>query len=93
VKNKIKVEGLICNTYLVVEALIFFSYYFDSHIETRHIHVARNEEITTDHIQDEPLLSICNVRGRILGKIQTRFLTFKEFKAATNYILLNCEEM
>jgi hypothetical protein len=93
VKNTATVEGSICNTYLVEEASTLFSYYFGSHVQTRHTRVARNEEIATDQTVDEHSLSICVSRDRPLGKVQTRFLTSEEFKAATNYILLNCEEV
>jgi hypothetical protein len=93
VKNKARVEGSICNAYLVEEALTFVSYYFESYVQTRHTHVARNEEITTDQTADEYLLSIYVSRGRPLGKFWTRFLTSDEFKAATNYMLLNYNEV
>jgi hypothetical protein len=87
------VEGSVCNAYLVEESSTFFSYYFESHVQTRHTYIARNEEFTTDHSGDEQLLSVCNARGKALGSIQTRFLTSEELKVATNYILLNFEEV
>jgi hypothetical protein len=59
VKIKARVVGSICNAYLIEEASTFFSYYFDSHVQTRHACVARNEEIVTDYIADEHFLSIC----------------------------------
>jgi hypothetical protein len=71
VKNKASVEGSICNAYLVEEVSTFFSYYFDSHVQTRHIRVARNEEIATDQTADEHLLLIFGSRERSLGKIRT----------------------
>jgi hypothetical protein len=52
-----------------------------------------NEEFITNHSGDEQLLSVCNVRGRALGSIQTRFLTSEKLKVATNYILLNCKKV
>jgi hypothetical protein len=58
VKNKTRVEGSICNAYLVEEVSAIFSYYFDSHVQTWHIRVARNEEIAIDHTADKHLSSI-----------------------------------
>jgi hypothetical protein len=92
VKNKARVEGSICNAYLVEESSTFFSYYFGPDVETRHTNVHRNEEFSTQG-EEEHLLSVCNIRGSSLGSIQTRFLNGAELRVATNYILLNCEEV
>ena len=44
-KNKACVEGSICNAYLVEEALLFFSYYFEENVHTRHKKVLRNNDV------------------------------------------------
>jgi hypothetical protein len=93
VKNKTRVEGSIYNAYLVEESSTLFSYYFSSHVQTRHTYVARNEEFSINHSEEEHLLSVYSARGRALGNIQTRFLISEELRVATNYILLNCEEV
>lgn len=95
VKNKARVEGSICNAYLVEEASTFFSYYFEPHVQTRHTSIARNEEgeTMTTNLGNESVLSICNIHCRKFGKIQTRYLSPEEYKVAMNYILLNCDEV
>ena len=44
VNNKAKVEGLICNAYLVEEASNFCSYYFEPHVYTEAQRVPRNDD-------------------------------------------------
>ena len=44
VRNKAKVEGSICNAYLVEEASSFCSYYFEDHVNTKHRNVPRNDD-------------------------------------------------
>jgi hypothetical protein len=58
VKNKARVERSICNAYLVEESSNFFSYYFGPDVQMRHTNVARNEEFSTDHPEEEHLLSM-----------------------------------
>lgn len=92
-KNKAKVEGSICNAYLVEEASSFCAHYFEPHVNTRHRKVPRNDD-TVEHM-DEHLgnLSIFTHSGRPLGKGKVRYLTEQEFQAAQMYILLNCIEV
>jgi hypothetical protein len=93
VKNKEMVEGSICNAYLVEEASTFFSYYFEDYVQTVYTLSARNEDVATTLAKDAQLLSICVPRERSLSKPQTHFMMFAKFKSATNYFLLNCEEV
>lgn len=93
VKNKARVEGSICNVYLVKEASNFFSYYFESHVQTRHTNMSRNDEGVAGPSGGESILSICKLPSKALGKSEKRFLSQEEYIAATNYILLNCEEV
>nr|KAJ0190893.1 hypothetical protein LSAT_V11C800416210 [Lactuca sativa] len=44
VKNKARVEGSICNAFLVREASIFCYYYFEPHVYTRNRKVPRNDD-------------------------------------------------
>ncbi|KAJ8755630.1 hypothetical protein K2173_022225 [Erythroxylum novogranatense] len=44
VKNKARVEGSICNAYLVEEASTFCGYYFEPHVNTRARKVPRNDD-------------------------------------------------
>ncbi|KAI5667893.1 hypothetical protein M9H77_17746 [Catharanthus roseus] len=75
IKNKARVEGSICNAYLVEEAVIFYSYYFEPHISTKARDPPRNDE--GDQPRDgESSLSICNGQGRLLKytmELRTRF--------------------
>jgi hypothetical protein len=93
VKNKARVEGSICNTYLVEKSSTFFSYYFSPDVQTRHTNVACNEEFSFEFPNKEQLLFVCCARGRALGNTQTRFLSSEELRVATKYILLNYEEI
>ncbi|XP_057990575.1 uncharacterized protein LOC131172956 [Hevea brasiliensis] len=51
VKNKAKVEGSICNAYLVEEASSFCAHYFEPHVNTRHRKVPRNDD-TVEHMDE-----------------------------------------
>ncbi|KAI5649894.1 hypothetical protein M9H77_35899 [Catharanthus roseus] len=92
IKNKARIEGSICNAYLVEEAATFYSHYFQPHVSTKARDTPRNDE--GDQLRDgESGLSICDRQGRAYDKTTTRYLDDKEYKATTNYILLNCDEV
>jgi len=44
VKNKARVEGSICETYIIEETTTFYSYYFETHIHSRRTRVQRNDD-------------------------------------------------
>ena len=44
-KNKARVEGSICNAYLVEATSLFCSYYFEEHVHTRNKGVPRNNDV------------------------------------------------
>ena len=69
VRNKAKVEGSICNAYLVEEASTFCSHYFDQHVFTKHRRVPRNDD-GGDRIESEfeGNLTIFTYPGRTIGK-------------------------
>ena len=93
-RNKAKVEGSICNAYLVSEASSFCSYYFEPHVYTRQRKVPRHDDggpvAGTDN---EGNLSIFIHPGRPMGRCRSRFMTEEEYEAAQKYILLNCQEI
>ena len=94
--NKAKVEGSICNAYLVEEATSFCSYYFKDHVSTRHTQVPRNNDsrIESDKGEEhEGNLSIFKYHGRSFGKAKSKFLSEEEYKVARSYILLNYSEV
>ncbi|XP_043814764.1 uncharacterized protein LOC122724332 [Manihot esculenta] len=93
VRNKARVEGSICNAYLVEEATSFCAHYFESYVQTRHRKVPRNVDISESTENYEGNLSIFMQSGRPIGKGTTRYLMEDEYKAAQVYILLNCPEV
>ena len=94
VKNKARVEGSICNAYLVEEASSFCSHYFDPHVQTKHRRMPRNvESMMQEDNEINGNLSIFTHPGRPLGQHRTRMLTENEMKAAHQYVLLNCSEV
>ena len=51
-KNKARVEGSICNAYLVEEASLFCSYYFEEHVHIRHRRVLRNNDVCGENWEE-----------------------------------------
>ncbi|XP_057999062.1 uncharacterized protein LOC110665227 [Hevea brasiliensis] len=92
VKNKAKVEGSICNAYLVEEASNFCAHYFEPHVLTRDQQVPRNDD-GGDDANIEGNLLIFNYPGRPYGRAKTKVLADDEYKAAQIYVLLNCPEI
>ena len=93
-RNKAKVEGSICNAYLVEEASAFCAHYFEPHVPTRHRKVPRNLDFqTNEHGEFDGNLSIFIHPGRSMGRGRSRFMDEEEYRAAHKYILLNCSEV
>ena len=93
-KNKARVEGSICNAYLVEEASLFCSYYFEEHVHTRHRRVPRNNDVYGENWEEnEETLSIFKYPRRAFGQATSRKLSLEEFHAAHAYIMLNCSEV
>ncbi|XP_057779781.1 uncharacterized protein LOC130998378 [Salvia miltiorrhiza] len=95
VRNKARVEGSICNAYIVEEASTFCSYYFEEHVRTRYRNVPRNlntrDDVRFDGHPDR--ISVFKQPGQYFGKMTTRYLDEKEYHAAHTYVLLNCKEV
>lgn len=92
VKNKARVEGSICEAYIIEEIGWFCSQYFEPEIESRYTRVSRNEDFS--EVESTGKLSIFTQSGRQLGRrTSERYLTETEYHAAANYVLFNCEEM
>lgn len=92
VTNTAKVEGSICNAYLVEEASTFCSHYFEPHVHTRMRRVPRNDDGGEAEYSAD-MFSIFKTVGRPYGCSTTRRLTDQEYHAAHTYVLLNCEEL
>ncbi|KAK7256385.1 hypothetical protein RIF29_29828 [Crotalaria pallida] len=90
VKNKAKVEGSICASYLHRETTFFCSHYFK-----RFMLVPRNNrnEMESETDRHPPTLSIFNQPGRYSGKQSKHWLTEAEWNSAHVHILINCNEL
>lgn len=92
VTNKARVEGSICNAYIMEEAATFFSHYFEDHVKTVHRNIPRNDEGVEDK-SDKDLLSIFKKQGRPSGAVVKAWMKDDEYNAARSYILQNCIEV
>ena len=92
VKNRAKVEGSICEAYLVQESSYFSSYYFEPDIQSKRTRSRRNE-VGVWNDQSSHTLSIFNQSGRPTGKCSSRWLSDAELKAASHLVLINCDEV
>ncbi|CAK8571201.1 unnamed protein product [Lathyrus sativus] len=90
VKNKARVEGSICMSYLHRETTYFCSHYFKT--TTLSATSKRNEALG---LNDDvvPTLSISNPLGRPSGKSQIHWLTDAEWRSSHVHILINCNEV
>lgn len=71
---------------------MFCSHYFEPQVETRFTRADRNDE--GSEVESEGKLPIFTHSGRPLGRRSSeRYLTDKEYKAASNYVLFNCAEI
>ena len=93
VSNKGKPEGSMANAYMREEAAIFCSYYFGDHVPTKASRPSRNADTFEVQEDDDVSISIFRVSGRPIGEEKTEWLTDKELKAATYYVLSNCAEV
>lgn len=89
VKNKARVEGSICMSYLHRETTYFCSHYFKSvpllARSQRNEAASLNDEVTT--------LSISKQLGRPSGKSASHWLSDAERRSAHVHILINCNEV
>ncbi|XP_049394089.1 uncharacterized protein LOC125858374 [Solanum stenotomum] len=92
VKNRIRVEGSICEAYIIKEISTFSSHYFQPNVQTRHNKVTRNDDGGEVDAPDG-CLSIVLHPGCPSGEMNGRYLSDKEWDAARIYVLLNCEEI
>jgi hypothetical protein len=89
VKNKAKVEGSICASYLHRETIHFCSHYFKDTLTGRS---GRNEPGSESFIH--PLnLSVFNLSGRQAGAENVFFPGERVLKAAHVHVLINCTEV
>lgn len=92
VKNKARVEGSIIESYLIEEISQFCTYYFEPKVQPYHTSIGRKDSTTEDDLVQSSF-SIFNLPGRFTGGCKTRFLEDREFTAAMNHILIDCDEI
>ncbi|XP_073026698.1 uncharacterized protein [Primulina eburnea] len=93
VRNKARVEGSICNAYLVKEAVIFCHHYFSDSTGSKTRKTRKAHESTYVDTNDSELLSIFLNRGKKIGATKSRWLTNEEYHAVSTYVLHNCNEI
>ena len=86
-----RVEGLISEAYLARETSHFCSFYFQNHILSMRNRVTRNDDGGPS--TNPPSLSVFDLTGRAAGKATIRYLNDNDLNAATQCVLLNCEEI
>jgi len=88
------VEGSISNSYVVEEASLLCSHYFEDHVVTRHTRVPRNDAgVVNEGDDQEGKLSIFKHPCRLFGCKKSRMLFGEEYDVAHRYILMNCPEV
>ena len=90
VKNKAKVEGSICASYLHRETTHFCSHYFKNFMLSPRN--TRNEEESITE-RSPSILSIFNLPGRHAGKRSNHWFTQKEWESCHVHVLINCSEV
>ena len=91
IRQKARVEGSICKSYLEEEAF-FFSHYFSDDVNLSFVSVPRNEE-AVEHDSSQTMLSIFRQHGRPVGKCVEIWLDDRDYHVAHTYVLLNCVEV
>ena len=93
-RQKARVEGSICKSYIEEEASFFFSHYFKDHVNLSFVSVPHNDDQAVEQdSSSESVLSIFKQHGRHAGKCEEVWLDDKEYHVAHTYILLNCPEV
>ena len=90
-RNKARVEGSICEAYILEEISNYVSKYIDPKLQTRRTKVPRNDD--GGHGMVDECLSIFKYPCRPIGKGQNRFLTNVELQIAETYVLVNSKEV
>ena len=92
VTNKAKVEGSICEAYLIDEITNFASHYFGDDVQTIWNRVPRNDDGGLRNV--DGCLSIFSYPGKKLSKrFYKRQLSHAEMQIAHNYVIFNCQEL
>ena len=92
IRQKARVEGSICKSYLEEEASFFFSHYFTDDVNLSFVTVPRNEEAVEQN-SSPAMLSIFIQLRRPAGKCVEVWLDDRDYHVAHTYVLLNCAEV
>ena len=92
IRQKARVEGSICKSYLEEEASFFFSHYFSEDVNLSFVTAPRNEEAVEQEFS-QTMLSIFRQHGRPAGKCVEIWLSDKDYNVEHTYVLLNCAEV
>ena len=90
VKNKARVEGSICASYMHCETIYFCSHYFNNFMLSPHN--VRNQ-IAIEAERRPPMLSVFEQQGRPSGKELIHWLTDDEKDSIHVHVLINCAEV
>ena len=93
VKNKVHVEALICEAYIVEEISTFILYYFEPHLRMRINHVPWHDN--SGEVSSSGNLSIFSNLRRPTPKnvVRERYLIEIYFRQAHNYFYINYDEL
>ena len=91
VLNKARVEGSICEAYIIEEISNFTSLYFENSVRTKLNKVHRNDD--GGEVESLGRLSIFRQSGRPICTEKSCWLTQEEVDKAHLYVLLNYQEI
>lgn len=92
IRQKSRVEGSICEAYLINEVADFCSMYFEESVTTKMNMTSRYDEGPEQ--EDDGVLSIFRYRGRPTTTIKSRYyMDVTEYSIAHLYILSNTPEV
>ncbi|XP_052193828.1 chromatin-remodeling ATPase INO80-like [Diospyros lotus] len=92
VTNKARVEGSICEAYIVEEMFTFCSHYFGTDVQSRQTQAPQNDDGAKVQ-SNADTFSIFNQSRRPADKHRERMLTDQELHRSTLYVLLNFDEV
>ncbi|WVZ21047.1 hypothetical protein V8G54_008369 [Vigna mungo] len=90
VKNKARVEGSICASYLHRETTHFYSHYFKNFMLTPQ---SSRNEVDTETKSLPTTLSVFDQPGRHSGRESTHWLSDEELRSVHVHVLINCNEV
>ena len=84
-RQKARVEGSICKSYIEEEASIFFSHYFSDHVNISFKSATRNDDAVEQDCSSEAMLSIFRQHGQPAGKCVEVWFDDRDYHVAHTY--------